>query len=269
MSEVSCTACQELREVAPEFVANGVTDTVCESLAADTGFDSTNGNDDETDLHLANDCLIGRMADEINAYDTCDWKEFMKKYIGNDYEVNKGIICALGGLWNILHTLIEALGGGSGSIPVLRRYRVTVPKSAFGTVWRVASGAEAATYTTPETVTNPVWHSVTAINEWFAGSGNNVDVGEFWVKVPVSEMDDITGVWSQTWVVPGRNPYDGRGKAYIQTVNVQEWTRDGDYLNVNFDTYELCPPGGGEEEENGGPYPVTVDFLVVGTRKIL
>lgn len=264
MSEISCTACQELREDAPEFVTNGVTDTVCKSLHKDTGLDSSNGNDDETDLHTANDCLIGRMRDEINSYDLCDWKDFMRKYIGNDYEVNKGIICALGGLWDMVHTIINALGGGNGKIPVIRRYRVTVPKSAFKQQWRVTSGAE-------QTSNNEEsgYYGVSSITEWFAGSGNNEDVGEFWVKVPVSEMDSITGVWTQSWVVPSGNSYDGKGKAYIQTVNVQEWERQGNYLNVNFDTYELCPPGGGTASNNGGPYPVTIDFLVVGTRSIL
>lgn len=102
MSEVSCTACQELREAAPEFVTSGVTDTVCGSLAANTGLDASNGHDDATDLHLANDCYIGRMKDEVNAYDVCDWKPFMKRFIGNLYEMLKAIICSLRGIWNKL-----------------------------------------------------------------------------------------------------------------------------------------------------------------------
>ena len=269
MSEVSCTACQTLREDAPDFVTNGVTEAVCESLHDDTGLDAGNGNNDETDLHTANDCLIGRMEDEINAYDVCDWKKFMKQYITNDYEVNKGIICALGGLWETLHTLIKALGGGDGTIPVIRRYRVTVPVNAFGRVWRVTSGAEQNADTSAGT--HESWYSVENVTEYFAGSGNNTDVGEFWITVPVSEMDSITGVWTQSWVVPSGNPYDGRGKGYIQTVNVQEWYQQGTNLIVNFDTYELCPPStlGQTEGHNGGPYPVTIDFLIVGKKSIL
>lgn len=165
-----------------------------------------------------------------------------------------------------LNSLIEALGGSANVVPVVRRYRVTVPKSAFGQVWRVTGGAQQAN--NPDSQTNPNYYNVADVTEWFAGSGNNEDVGEFWVKVPVSEMEDITGVWTQTWVVPGGNPYDGKGKGYIQTVNVQQWTRSGDYLDINFDTYELCPAGGGSSSHNGGPYPVTVDFLVVGTKTI-
>lgn len=102
MSEISCTACQELRESAPEFTARGVTDAVCDSLANNTGLDATNGHDDATDLHLANDCLIGRMEDEVNAYDVCDWKVFMKRFIRNVYEMLRAIICSIRGLWELV-----------------------------------------------------------------------------------------------------------------------------------------------------------------------
>ncbi len=270
MSTINCEACESLRTIAPDFVTNGVTDAVCESLANDTGLNPKHANKDAPDLHLANDCMIGQMGTEINAYDICDWKEFMERYIGNHYEVDKGIICALGGLWELLHKLIDAMGGGNGRIPVMRRYRVNVPKSAFGQVWRLTQGAEQTSDNDPGDV--PSYHSVTNVTEWFAGSGNNVDVGEFWVKVPVSEMDTITGVWTQSWVVPRGNSFDGRGKPYIQTVNVQEWYEQGNYLHVNFDTYELCPnriTSGDTITQNGGPYPVTIDFLIVGTKKIL
>lgn len=99
MSEVSCTACQELREAAPDFVTNGVTETVCDSLANNTGLDASNGHDNATDLSLANDCLVGRMQDEVNSYGICDWKKFMKLFIRNVYEMFKAIICSLRGVW--------------------------------------------------------------------------------------------------------------------------------------------------------------------------
>lgn len=116
MSEVSCTACRDLQAAAPDFVTNGVTDDVCNSLAANTGLDSTNGHNDATDLHLANDCMIGRMEDEIKHYDVCDWKEFTKLFIGNVYEMLKAIICAIRGIWTKLSvhdSAIKDLQGGS------------------------------------------------------------------------------------------------------------------------------------------------------------
>lgn len=105
MSDYSCEACTELKAEASEFVLNGVTENVCTSLKNDTGFSTTNGNDDCTDLNNANDCLIGRMDDELEAYDTCQWKDYMHKFVPNLYEVLKAMICAICGLWTNVHNL--------------------------------------------------------------------------------------------------------------------------------------------------------------------
>lgn len=106
---LNCSACNDLRENAAEFVQNGVTDTVCTSLKNDTGFNPSNDRNDCTDLNDANDCLIGNAADELEAYDVCDWKEFMKNFIPNLYNVIKAMICAICGLWCNFHALIAAL----------------------------------------------------------------------------------------------------------------------------------------------------------------
>lgn len=103
---ISCSSCNDLRENAAEFVQNGVTDTVCTSLKNDTGFNPSNDRNDCTDLNDANDCLIGNAADELEAYDVCDWKEFMKNFLPNLYNVLKAIICAICGLWTNIHTIL-------------------------------------------------------------------------------------------------------------------------------------------------------------------
>lgn len=107
MSDRNCSACGDLREYAPEFTQNGTTSKVCSSLHKDTGFnpDLRILHTDEDDLHDANDCLIGNMADEIESYDVCDWKEFMKNFIPNLYELLKAIICSIGGIWTKVHKL--------------------------------------------------------------------------------------------------------------------------------------------------------------------
>lgn len=98
-----CSACSDLQENAPEFVQNGVTTNVCNSLKNDTGFNPSSGNNDCTDLNDANDCLIGNMEDEVDAYDVCEWKEFMPKFIHNLWNVLKAMICALCGIWKMIH----------------------------------------------------------------------------------------------------------------------------------------------------------------------
>lgn len=101
MSQINCGACAELRENAPDFVQNGVTSTVADSLADNTGLNPNLEvlHDDCEDLNLANDCLIGFSTKELESYDVCDWKEFMRKHLGNLYELLKAIIASICGLW--------------------------------------------------------------------------------------------------------------------------------------------------------------------------
>lgn len=99
MSTIDCSACNDLRNYAPNFVQNGVDDIVAASLKNNTGLNpglAVLHNDCE-DLNDVNDCLIGRMTDELEAYDVCDWKDFMKKHNSNLYETLKAMIAALCG----------------------------------------------------------------------------------------------------------------------------------------------------------------------------
>lgn len=101
MSETNCNACNELRRTSPEFVLNGVTETIAASLKNNTGFNPalTALHTNCEDLNDANDCLIARMDSEIESYEVCDWKEFMHKYLPNNYEVLKAIIASNCGQW--------------------------------------------------------------------------------------------------------------------------------------------------------------------------
>lgn len=112
MSKISCDACVELKENAPEFVMNGVTDTVCGSLMNDTGLNPglTVLHNNCDDLHDVNDCLIGRMDNELEAYEVCDWKDYMHKLLPNMYELTKAIICGDCGQWNRIHWLDGRIG---------------------------------------------------------------------------------------------------------------------------------------------------------------
>lgn len=105
MSSIDCGACDELRETSPEFVQNGVTKTICNSLKNDTGLNPslTTTHTDCEDLDTANDCLVGRLEQEIEAYEVCDWKTYMHKFVGNLYELLKAMICAICGIWTNIH----------------------------------------------------------------------------------------------------------------------------------------------------------------------
>lgn len=101
MGSKDCKACSDLQEYCADFVANDVTENVCNSLKNNTGMNPSSGHDDCTDLHNANDCLVGNMEDMVDAYQVCDWKEFTASLIHNIWKVLKAMICAICGLWKI------------------------------------------------------------------------------------------------------------------------------------------------------------------------
>lgn len=100
-----CKACEDLRNDAPEFAENGVTDAVCNSLKNDTGLDASNGHNNCTDMDNATKCLIGNMVDELERYDTCTWKKFMKIFLTNLFAILNAINCSLCGVWVNIHNL--------------------------------------------------------------------------------------------------------------------------------------------------------------------
>lgn len=104
-NNIDCEACANLREDAPHFVANGMTNTERTSLKNDTGLNPSNGNNDCTDLKNMNDCLLGNAQKDVSRYEVCDWKTFMQKYTPNVWSVLDGTIAAICGLWTNIHNL--------------------------------------------------------------------------------------------------------------------------------------------------------------------
>lgn len=107
MSQQSCSACNELREYAPEFAENGVTANVENHLMVNEGLSGASGHTDCEDLHDANDCLIANMVDELDAFDVCEWKDFMGVFIPNIYETMKAMISSMCGQWCAVDALLE------------------------------------------------------------------------------------------------------------------------------------------------------------------
>ena len=103
--ELNCSACEDLREISPEFALNGLTDDMCESLADNYGLAKNDGRYSCDDLHDMNDCLVGSMAREVDSYANCDWKKFAKDFIPNLWTTLKGIICTLCGVWTEIKTM--------------------------------------------------------------------------------------------------------------------------------------------------------------------
>lgn len=95
-----CTSCGRLKEENANFLLNGVTPSVCESLGNGTGFKADNEHTNCQDLQDANDCLIWGLLDKLPAYGNCDWKEFVKALGSNQATINDALLCWLCGLEN-------------------------------------------------------------------------------------------------------------------------------------------------------------------------
>lgn len=98
MAEKYCVPCNKLKNESSEFFTNGVTDSVCQSLRQDKGFNPLSGHNDCEDLSDANNCTILSLIEQLPAYDVCEWKEFMEQYLANQYNMNEAFICVLCGI---------------------------------------------------------------------------------------------------------------------------------------------------------------------------
>ena len=105
-----CAACDELRDHAPDFITNGVTTDVYNSLLENNGLNPDETSTNCADLNDVNDCLIERMAEEVSSYRDCDWKLFMKNFIPNVYQTLKAMIASECGLWENTGDSCENIG---------------------------------------------------------------------------------------------------------------------------------------------------------------
>lgn len=94
-----CKTCEDLQQYSPDFVANGVTDEMCSNLESNTGL-MNNGRENCTDLHNANDCLIGGIAEKATSYNPCEPNKMIEDLAKNTMHVIDMLICSDCGQWN-------------------------------------------------------------------------------------------------------------------------------------------------------------------------
>lgn len=109
MANISCTSCEDLRQRAPSLIVNGLDDTMVTNLKNDLGLVASDSVNDCTALNDMNDCLVGNEAEEVELYEVCDWKKFMKQFIPNLWTTLKAMIAAICGLWTNIHELWEQI----------------------------------------------------------------------------------------------------------------------------------------------------------------
>lgn len=111
MAKDVCSACDTLRASNSEFIHKGVTDEMCGHLKANQGLSNT-GDNNCTDMHTANDCLIGGMLESMDSYDVCEVKDALKDLTSNVMNMFDIMICSDCGQWDEIDKLwaeIQAL----------------------------------------------------------------------------------------------------------------------------------------------------------------
>lgn len=214
MIDYSCSACEELRQDAPSFVVNGMSETECASLANNTGLNPSSGNDDCTDLNNMNDCLIKNMENEINSYNVCSWKDYMKALVNNMWTMYKGIICALCGLW----TAVSAIPGDIAD--TLARIQCYIDY--------ILDGKDASALLTESNFEAGTGVAFTRSGDSIAKPGLRINGSTYTVTGSI-RIDITTEHWGRLGLTP--------------TGNRVKWgTGDGDYNRINTPSgnYTIC-----------------------------
>lgn len=225
-AELNCSACEDIRESAPNFTVNGLGDDECTSLQNNTGLNPTSGHDDCTDLNNLNDCLIGNMANEVNSYNNCDWKQFAKDFISNLWTTLKAIICAICGLWTNVECLktkmslitfaptVKAFrGGGTGAEAVV--YATLREGEDVGTltVYMDAEEDDAANQSVNGTYgSTPADRDYIAFLTWCA-DGENLD-GDDTTSVQISVRNNSQ---NQTYGTHRAQHFSVKGATHLST----------------------------------------------------
>ena len=235
MSRPSCDACTELRERAPEFVMNGVTDNVANSLINNRGVSWNSNNCD--DLQDVNDCLIGRKVQEIESFDVCDWKEFMSGLGGNLYETLKAMImneCGLrADLCQSTRDLLYIIAGGSA-----KKHYMT-PTASFRQKWKVTAPGY------PGGV-DDIFPVVEAQRDVFYACGGGTPLHKFSVGIAAK----WNGEWGGAWEHAVTDPQVGDVLGYINKSELVPNDMTDAYYNDRargWDTFKF----GGVSGNNG------------------
>lgn len=263
MSQQSCTACNDLREYAPDFVLNGVTDDICESLATNTGLNDNLSpkHEDCDDLHDINDCLIGNMDDEVESFEVCDWKDFMHQYIPNNYETLKAMICSMCGQWERIEDMCALINGIQ-----------TPPVKGYGT--RPNTHVDRRCGTIPNKNGSPILIKMT--NPFAPGteqyeSFNDVqNAGIYYGKREMTACDSSGKCKRYEWIMPNIYNYQLSANAeigdvlwYVSKSALQSVSGFSDYLWHRFEistyTWSEIPVTSGAKKGKYAHFEATVN----------
>lgn len=106
------TPLESIRNGDANFCFTEITDKICENLKNDEGIhpSATHSNTNCDDLSSLNDLATGSLHNALMTLDLCDieaYKCWLDSLLSWQWNVDKAIICAICGLWEIVHCLDE------------------------------------------------------------------------------------------------------------------------------------------------------------------
>lgn len=104
----------EIRNGDDDFCFNEITNKICENLQNDEGINpsATHSNTDCDDLTALNDLATGSLHNALMTLNMCDvdaYKCWLDNLLSWQWNVDKGIICAICGLWTNVHNLWDKI----------------------------------------------------------------------------------------------------------------------------------------------------------------
>ena len=270
MADRYCEACVTLQDDAPDFVQNGVTSAIDTRLRNDRGFAAKSSVDTDCEaLNLANDCLVGFMEDETEAYDTCEWKTWSARFAGNVHKVIDATISAVCGLWTKVHNLLS---------------RVSALEDAQSNVCDVLGGI------TNLIVSEPQRHTMQTMSNIF-GYREEAPAGTFYMmaeKKSVSicgetvRLQGISAVYDGPELYFKTKPTAGMILARISRNSIVPtymsdtdwtllWNKGEDFYQLygNNDTQDISNGGSIIQTRLSGDRTVGEDYMVVRIRTVI
>lgn len=104
------TPLNDIRNGDENFCFSEITDKICENLKNDEGINpsATHSNSDCDDLSSLNDLATGSLHNALMTLNLCDvdaYKCWLDSLLSWQWNVDKALICAICGLWDVVHCL--------------------------------------------------------------------------------------------------------------------------------------------------------------------
>lgn len=231
----NCSACEDLKTYAPDFVVNGITNATCKSLGNDTGLNPALNprHNNCQDLQDMSDCLIGALGETLPSYDICDIKDYLGKLTNNLKSMFDALACNECGQWNMiwkLYNSVVSIVGGEEYHFATQLVFFDVPKEQF-----VQVGAG---------LSREVWFS-----------GDPAHENEYWVDLEMDIAEHVVIV-----------PYAMLGGEHPTTITFQQMVQQGKRAQINFDIYQVQ---GATRPDTPVPFDQRVYAYIFGKKKVV